>query len=70
MMPASASGLSLVALRITDEAAFVERVREALERASSAKGDRLTFAALALGVGRRTLFRWLKKYPQILEKGR
>jgi transposase-like protein len=70
MIPAGAAGRDLVALRLTDEAAFVARVRDAYRNAplwGNGEKDRASSAARTLGVNRRTLFRWLKQYPQILE---
>ncbi len=64
MTPTSPTGRALVALRLTDERAFVARVRKAFLN-EQGPGDRRARVAATLGIGRRTLFRWLARYPEI-----
>jgi transcriptional regulator of acetoin/glycerol metabolism len=68
MIPSTPAGRELVAMRLTNEDAFVAIVRAAyLSAPVSRFTDRAASAARALGIDRRTLFRWMKRYPQILK---
>jgi len=55
---------TLSALFLSDPEKAKVQVRRALKKA----GGNADEAAAALNIGRRTLFRWLKKYPDIKQE--
>lgn len=61
MMP-SPQALALQVLQQTDERAFLAKLKEAL---ASPGDDRAVAAAKALGVSERTIYRWLRRYPEL-----
>ena len=66
MIPSNPTGADVVALRLTDEKAFIARVRKALS--TDGPGDRMLRASKILGVGRTTISRWIKRYPELKRK--
>jgi transposase len=63
MMPSEPSGTAIVALRMTNEKAFLARVREVLS--TNAPGDRMLRASKILKVSRSTIARWIRRYPEL-----
>jgi predicted DNA-binding transcriptional regulator YafY len=61
-MSPSPQAQALYALQLTDRAAFLAKLREALDAPGA---DRAVAAAKALGVSERTIYRWLRRYPEL-----
>jgi transposase-like protein len=61
-MTPSPQAQALYALQLTDAPAFLAKLREAL---SSPGSDRAVAAARRLGVSERTIYRWLRRYPEL-----
>jgi hypothetical protein len=57
MIPTTATGRALLALKLTDPSLFEEKIRAALRSAPSTEA-----AARNLGVAERTLFRWKREF--------
>lgn len=62
MNPREATGVHLVALRLTDPDAWARRVRGVYVRTKSVEAT-----AKELEVGERTIWRWIKNHPELKE---